>query len=591
MNGNRSRYTQTPTFGMQKRSLFNKTGLFQKSEQSAPDFTKAPPQAEIPNPAFFATPVHNPLYGDPAQMPASPYGMQPPQPMQGYTPAPSMPAPGYPGQGGYPPYALDSGVPPMPVGGVSLPDPTLPMGAPQGGYSGNLPPLGNSAQNMNGGFSARNQGFVPPQQPQSTELAAPVVTAISAPPDIQPAGYGPGGITYPPSGMPMPGQPAYQAPQNAFYPQQNVPPAAQPYQQPPMNGGQSSFMQMAARNHGGQYASASAPADANMLWMLFLFGLIPLLFIPCLFVSQTMNVLRYIFLAVCLIGLGAMWYRQMMTPAARIIVSVIYVGMCIFTLSMAMEGKNEVQLAPNVTPPPPASQLENTPEPSDYDYAAAAGLSAPVEEPTPTPAAKSEAETRLEMFMNNWCGNRVEDMVSLVQPSWASAQESPVTALFTLLTNRLPISYTLEDISGTDDDTSRTITMTAEIDKQNGKDPVIYRFTVLMVKEGGQWYVNPNSLATNDEVNTEEVVVNDKTSNITTTEAPRTTVSPAPPAETTLYYNPDGGHYYHMDANCESIREEFRPLTGTFLYRDLREYSSLSPCLKCGAPTTALPNQ
>jgi len=114
---------------------------------------------------------------------------------------------------------------------------------------------------------------------------------------------------------------------------------------------------------------------------------------------------------------------------------------------------------------------------------------------------------------------------------------------------------------------------------------------VLMVKEGGQWYVNPNSLATNDEVNTEEVVVNDKTSNITTTEAPRTTVSPAPPAETTLYYNPDGGHYYHMDANCESIREEFRPLTGTFLYRDLREYSSLSPCLKCGAPTTALPNQ
>ena len=46
------------------------------------------------------------------------------------------------------------------------------------------------------------------------------------------------------------------------------------------------------------------------------------------------------------------------------------------------------------------------------------------EEPTPTPHSKSEAETRLELFMNLWCGNSVESMVNYVQPSWASTAPS-----------------------------------------------------------------------------------------------------------------------------------------------------------------------
>lgn len=598
MNGNRSRYTQTPTFGMQKRGgLLNNSSLFQKTEQKAPDFTKAPPQAEIPDPAYFASTVQSPFYGESVMPPAS-YMMQPTPPVQGYAPVSPLPQTGFAPQAVPSPYGMESPVASMPIGGVPLPDPSMPIASAQSSYSGNLPPLSANTPNMNGGFSARNQGFVPPQtlqaEPAPAVSAAPV---MSAPPEVQPAAFSSmsGTAPFQPVGMQVnqpAAQPAYQPPQNAFYPQQAPAQAAQPFaQQPPMNGGTSSFMQMAAQNRSGQAHPGSAPANANMLWMLFLFGLIPLLFIPCLFVSQTMNILRYIFIGACLIGLGVMWYRQMLSPAVRIVVSVIYVGLCILTLSMAMENKAEIPLgtAPATTPP---LQTETTPQPSDYDYAAAAGLSDPVEEPTPTPPVKSEAESRLELFMNHWCGNRVEDMVDLVQPSWASTQDSAVTSLFNLLTNRLPLSYQLEDITGTDDDTSRTITMTAEIDKQNGKEPVIYRFTVLMVKEGGQWYVNPNSLATNDEVkDTEEVVVNDKTSNVSTTEAPRTTVSPAPPGETTLYYNPDGGHYYHMDAYCASIREEYRPLTGSFLYRDLRDYSGLSPCLMCGAPTTALPQE
>lgn len=525
-----------------------------------------------------------------------PYAMNQ-TPMQGYPAASPLPTGGIPMPSGY--------ADPM-TGGFPMPSPTLGGVTPQGnlgsvngmgtvpgmtpmnnqGYaSPNIPPLGASSQQLNAGFSARGQGFVPPQQ------QAPAAPAAPAAPDVQPAGFGGfDNMNYGAPAMQNGGQPFFgqqpQQPQSPFF-GQNAPQQQSPNMQ------QSSFMQMAAQNQFGQPRSGASSMNPNMLWMVFLFGLIPLLFIPCIFVSQGLNALRYLFLVVCITGLGIMWYRQMLSPVARIIVSAIYAGMCIFIVSTLMQPVKDVQLAPPVSQNTPSAQVQFTPDPSmadpNYDHAAAVGLAAPVETPTPTPAAKSEAEVRLEFFMNYWCGNNVQDMVNLVQPSWATAQESAVTSLFNLLTNRLPLSYQIEEVMGTDDDTSRSVTMVAEIDKQNGKDPVIYRFTVLMVKEGGQWYVNPNSLATNDAVPQEEVVVNDITQGLTTTEAPRTTVSPPPPADTVLYYNPDGGHYFHMDANCESIKEEFRPLTGTFLYQDMRQYSNLSPCLRCGAPTSALP--
>ncbi|MEG2604092.1 MAG: hypothetical protein RSB91_04110, partial [Clostridia bacterium] len=74
------------------------------------------------------------------------------------------------------------------------------------------------------------------------------------------------------------------------------------------------------------------------------------------------------------------------------------------------------------------------------------------------------------------------------------------------------------------------------------------------------------------------------------TPAPRTTVSPAPPGSTTLYYNTNGGSFYHLDANCSKVRSEYLPLTGTFLYSELENdpYKKLQPCLACGAPTQPL---
>ena len=59
-----------------------------------------------------------------------------------------------------------------------------------------------------------------------------------------------------------------------------------------------------------------------------------------------------------------------------------------------------------------------------------------------------------------------------------------------------------------------------------------------------------------------------------------------PADETPLYYNPDGGSYYHADQNCSIIDSKYLPLKGSFLYsqRDEEAYKKLNPCANCNAP-------
>ena len=130
--------------------------------------------------------------------------------------------------------------------------------------------------------------------------------------------------------------------------------------------------------------------------------------------------------------------------------------------------------------------------------------------------------------------------------------------------------------------------MSAYIDKNNGKDPVRYRFMILMVKESGQWYVDPNSLATND-VATETPSPAPGKETVVQSLAPRMTVTPIPDPSTKLYYNANGGKYYHLDPNCSAVNPKFLPMA-SFLYSELDNapFSSLQPCLKCGAPTQSL---
>ena len=60
---------------------------------------------------------------------------------------------------------------------------------------------------------------------------------------------------------------------------------------------------------------------------------------------------------------------------------------------------------------------------------------------------------------------------------------------------------------------------------------------------------------------------------------------PIPDDGTPLYYNPDGGKYYHSDQNCPSVKDRYLPLT-PLTYGDLGNdpYVNLTPCASCNPP-------
>ncbi len=554
MNGNRSKYTYTPTYGMQKRGLTRKSA-FSRQVSEAPDFT------QVPDPAIGV-----PLQQVMPQQPVQPADNAAPQPGS-FAAAPSYFTANQPSAD-----SAYSAPTPMPFAAPNFVQPGqhMPMPPLQQTLSAYAqPPLGNTMQRQqNNAFSARTQGFVPPQ--------------TSASPNVQPASdYVPQiGWANPqaaqPSIPPFSGFSANAPQQPAAFQNTQGFPQFQPVPQQP------GFTVQATAPHS---APRVPSMDADKLFSIFLFGILPLLFIPCLFVSGAWDALRYVFLGSAVVGMGIMWYRQMYNATSRLIISIIYVALCIGMIAMLMQGANDArQAAASLAHTQSQPQATQTP---DANAAAAISITPT---PEPTVSGPSEAERRLDLFMELWKVNNTTEMVNLVQPSWRGQQENASTSLFVALANRTPEDFTIEDISGTETDNSRTITMRATINKNTGKAPVVYRFMVMMVKEGGEWYVNPNSLATNDAQQTttqEENVVKTQSSG-TVTEPPRETVTPAPPASTLLYYN-IGGNYYHMDPECPSVGKDYLPFDASFSYADLGDYNrDLLPCLNCNAPTDTL---
>ena len=60
---------------------------------------------------------------------------------------------------------------------------------------------------------------------------------------------------------------------------------------------------------------------------------------------------------------------------------------------------------------------------------------------------------------------------------------------------------------------------------------------------------------------------------------------PVPEDSFPLYYNPDGGQYYHSDAYCKSVKDRYLPLTG-FTYGELEtgSFAKLDACASCAPP-------
>ena len=199
------------------------------------------------------------------------------------------------------------------------------------------------------------------------------------------------------------------------------------------------------------------------------------------------------------------------------------------------------------------------------------------EEPVPYHDAAVE---RLQDFMECWYRLSLDELVEMCTSEWKAEVENPRTALFAILANRTPMSYTLEKIHDAVGDAVCTAEITARMDQHNDKDPKDFHYCIILKKEeDGLWYVEPTSLLSI------EYVSNPAAPEPELTEAPTETPE-EDTGEIVLYYHPDGGSYYHLDENCRLVNPKFLPLQGMFTAAELNDeaYRNLKPCPVCGAP-------
>ena len=335
----------------------------------------------------------------------------------------------------------------------------------------------------------------------------------------------------------------------------------------------------------GDYHDSTAGQRSFALLQVLLTIILPLFFVITLLMPS--NSVYLTFAAISAACLILMWLLNAFVPNARMTLSFIHIAMilvCLFAVWMS-------------APSSPISSAQNNPSVNDPGVqggdlasvfaqnasAGMVGLAAQQQndflvEATANPGAASLAQKRLDQFMTAWMNSNFKEMVSLSLPSWVNSHKDPEQAMFFVRGIRMPISYDFQSVSGSDADNTRTVTMIVRMDKSNGQTPRNYMMQVLMMRVNDQWYVDPTSLESDQEVQDTSV-----------TSAPVVTLAPSITASPTmqLYYNPDGGTLYHKDPNCTKVSPQYLPLPGVFTYSqiDTAPYSNLQPCTNCQAPS------
>lgn len=351
----------------------------------------------------------------------------------------------------------------------------------------------------------------------------------------------------------------------------------------------------------------------NQLLLMLFFVVLPVIGLLAIFFQPV----RWIFMILTVGCLALMWFVHAFLFPGRMIVTAVYGLLLIFTLVTALsETSRSSQLGQSANRFPGVSATvapTQAPQFAQYydPYANTVGMSdgysdamSDVQEVgmsggsadqsgqdlgvTDTGATgyvsdvKSEAEIALENFMEKWRKGIIADMVAHTPPSWREAQaDSAQQQLFWKFAQK-PLNdwRQMSAPSGTDSSTARTITVEADINY--GGEMRTYQYDAIALFESEGWYIDPDSLSSG-------VLVLQSTPtpdpNMTPTPSPVPTPTPKPSAKTKLYYNKDGGKYYHAEAECSTVAKEYLPLA-SFTYGNINKspYTRLVPCEKCNAP-------
>lgn len=345
----------------------------------------------------------------------------------------------------------------------------------------------------------------------------------------------------------------------------------------------------------------------NQLLLVLFFVLLPVLALLSLFFAP----MRWVFIIMTCLTLCIMWVQHGFIQRGRIIMTALYGVVTVLTFVSVLAPGNTPgnsrpvsTISPILPTPTPvtgmnaavASLLQSQVNTQDASVAASStstdafGLGAAnqatqqaVSSVINTTPGNSEAEIALDQFLRCWQMGVMDELVKYTPPSWQQANNPPNQKLFYKFNQKHLQSWEVQGVpTGTDADGSRTVTVIVGI-LYNGREERLLSCDALMIKENGTWYVDPDSLSSGTTV----VVETPEPAEAEKTPLPFATPEPTkkPTSKTKLYYNRDGGSYYHSDERCPSVLEKYLPLT-SFTYGKLDEspYNKLKPCSRCKAP-------
>ena len=481
------------------------------------------------------------------------------------------------------------------------------------GYT-NVPNYGNQQMPQQGwqqppqgyaqGFGQQPQGYEQtgyvsaPQNPYQQPYQQPNYQQVSYPPQQPPYGYQQNGYQtgYQPVQQPQqPQQYPYQQPnyqQGGYQPQQPPYGYQQPqYQQPQQNGYvPQGYQQFTGYGAPQPQQPEKKPFDINIIFQIVLYGVLPVLFVLAMIFA--VPALKWVFVGLAAVMVAVMWLRTVVSPNMRLTLSAVYGALAVVALVSALttgvpDDTASHQNSGGVRPPASISgqdqQMQQTGSQNPFGESGTlpgaleqASSVVPVVTPDPNDLTRSETVMQMESFLYFWTVNKHDDMISLCAPSWQSGVDEPKKELFRIMANRTLLDYESEKITGTENDTTRTVTVKVTV-QRGTKAAQKYRLQVVMLKENEMWYVDPRSLISQEPVDTSS-----PTPAVTPTPDPNANVT----SSTKLYYNADGGSRYHADPNCKSAHERYLPFKGVFTYGEVNDakYKELMPCNVCNAP-------
>ena len=313
---------------------------------------------------------------------------------------------------------------------------------------------------------------------------------------------------------------------------------------------------------------------------VLMFGVLPILFILSMVFAWT--AVKWVVLVGAVASIAAMWLRELVTPNARLVLSLLLASAAVVCLVSAL-ATNAADNQNPAQPNQPGQMQQGSTSGSSLDVNLTA-TDTPNPSPTPTATPVDDSEecyAQLHSFFTLWKNNAISQMVNLTAPSWRSSIKGGTDAVTQklfgeVLTNRTPVSWDFTAITGTSNDIARMVTVRAVINKNNTLGESVYLWKVRMVKEDGVWYVDPATLQSNEQ---------ESTATPTNALATQPVLNTSHP-DLLIYYNPEGGTYYHIDPNCESLNPKYRPLSGVIKWSQIEDdpYDKLEQCKRCGAP-------